>query len=212
MGILQEVAESVKEGNAARVKELTEAALGEGISAQEVLQQGLIDAMTTVRKQFEMKEIYLPEVLLVSRAMKAGMDTLEPALIAARAKPAAKVALGTVQGDPHVIGHMIVGMMLRGAGFQVVELGGDVPPQTFVKAAINEGAHIVGMSCLVTTARPHMIATIKALEAAGLKGKVRTLVGGAIITKNYASKIGADGYAADGALAVEKAKELLGLG
>ncbi|MCK4926812.1 B12-binding domain-containing protein, partial [Candidatus Aerophobetes bacterium] len=109
MSILTELAENVRDGNATRVKELTEAALDKGISAQEILKQGLIDAMNVVRKQFEMKEIYLPEVLFVSRAMKVGMDTLEPALIAARAEPLAKVALGTVQGDPHVIGHMIVG-------------------------------------------------------------------------------------------------------
>ena len=211
MGVLSEIAVSVREGNAARVKELTETALNEGISAPEILKAGLINAMDIVRRQFEMKEIYLPEVLLVSRAMKVGMDTVEPALLAAKAEPLAKVALGTVQGDPHVIGHMIVGIMLRGAGFQVIELGGNVPPQQFIEAARNGEALIIGMSCLVTTARPSIIATIEALEAAGLKGKVKTLVGGAIITKNYADKIGADGYAPDGALAVEKAKELLGL-
>ena len=211
MSILRELAENVRDGNATRVKELTEAALGKGISAQEILKQGLIDAMNVVRKQFEMKEIYLPEVLLVSRAMKVGMDTLEPALIAAKVEPLAKVALGTVQGDPHIIGHMIVGIMLRGAGFQIIELGGNVPPQQFINAARNRGAQIIGMSCLVTTARPSVIATIEALAAAGLKGKVKTMVGGAIITKNYADKIGADGYAPDGALAVDKAKELLGL-
>ena len=211
MSILTEIAENVRDGNATRVKELTEAALNEGLSAPQILKQGFIDTMNVVRKQFEMKEIYLPEVLLVSRAMKVGMDTLEPALIAARAEPVAKVALGTVQGDPHIIGHMIVGIMLRGAGFQIIELGGNVPPQQFINAARNGGAQIIGMSCLVTTARPSVIATIEALEAAGLKGKVKTMVGGAIITKNYADKIGADGYAPDGALAVEKAKELLKL-
>ena len=211
MNILKEIAKNVRDGNAAKVKELTEAALNEGVRAQEILKEGLIDAMNVVRKQFETKEIYLPEVLLVSRAMKVGMDTVEPALLAAKAEPVAKVALGTVQGDPHVIGHMIVGIMLRGAGFQVIELGGNVPPQQFIEAAKNGEAQIIGMSCLVTTARPSIIATIEALEAAGLKGKVKTLVGGAIITKNYADKIGADGYAPDGALAVEKAKELLGL-
>lgn len=211
MDILREIAENVRDGNATRVRELAETALNEGLSAPQILRQGLIEAMNVVRKQFEMKEIYLPEVLLVSRAMKVGMDTLEPALIAAKAEPVAKVALGTVQGDPHIIGHMIVGIMLRGAGFQIIELGGNVPPQQFINAARNGGAQIIGMSCLVTTARPSVIATIEALEAAGLKGKVKTLVGGAIITKNYADKIGADGYAPDGALAVEKAKELLGL-
>lgn len=211
MDILREIAENVRDGNATRVRELAETALNEGLSAPQILKQGFIDTMNVVRKQFEMKEIYLPEVLLVSRAMKVGMDTLEPALIAAKAEPVAKVALGTVQGDPHIIGHMIVGIMLRGAGFQIIELGGNVPPQQFINAARNGGAQIIGMSCLVTTARPSVIATIEALEAAGLKGKVKTLVGGAIITKNYADKIGADGYAPDGALAVEKAKELLGL-
>jgi len=211
VSILTEIAENVRDGNATRVKELTEAALNEGLSAPQILKQGFIDTMNVVRKQFEMKEIYLPEVLLVSRAMKVGMDTLEPALIAARAEPVAKVALGTVQGDPHIIGHMIVGIMLRGAGFQIIELGGNVPPQQFINAARNGGAQIIGMSCLVTTARPSVIATIEALEAAGLKGKVKTMVGGAIMTKNYADKIGADGYAPDGALAVEKAKELLKL-
>lgn len=211
MGVLSGIAVSVREGNAARVKELTETALNEGVSAPEILKAGLINAMDIVRRQFEMKEIYLPEVLLISRAMKAGMNALEPALIAAKAEPVAKIALGTVQGDPHVIGHMLVGIMLRGSGFQVIELGGNVPPQKFVDVAISEETHIIGMSCLVTTARPSIIATIEALEVAGLKGKVKTLVGGAIITKSYASKIGADGYAKDGALAVDEAKELLGL-
>jgi methanogenic corrinoid protein MtbC1 len=211
MDVLSEIAVSIREGKATRVKELTETALNEGVSALEIMKTGLIDAMDIVRRQFEKKEIYLPEVLLISRAMKAGMNVLEPALIAAKAEPVGKIVLGTVQGDPHVIGHMLVGILLRGSGFQVIELGGDVPPQKFVDMAIYEGTHIIGMSCLVTTARPSIVATIEAIEVAGLKGKVKTLVGGAIITKSYASKIGADGYAKDGALAVDEAKELLGL-
>ncbi len=211
MDIVTKIAGSVTEGDSSRVKGLVGEAISEGITAQRIMDEGLIAGMDIVRKRFEMREIFLPELIFISRAMKAAMDLLAPALASARVRSAAKVVIGTVQGDPHLIGHMLVSIMLKGAGFEVIDLGGDVAPQRFVEVAKDEGVDILGMSCLVTTARPAMIATIEALAAAGLRDSIKVLVGGAIITDNYAHRIGADGYAKDCALAVDMAKELVGI-
>lgn len=165
--------------------------------------------MTLVGEQFQKQEIFVPEVLLAARAMLAGMEVLEPLLIKEKVEPKGKVALGTVQGDIHSIGKNLVGIMLKGAGFEVKDLGVDVSPQKFV-GATQEGAEMVCMSCLLTTSLPFLKATLQALQEMGMREKVKVMVGGAVVTPRYATEIGADGYAPNAALAAEKAKELLG--
>ena len=210
MDDLQAITDNLIKGRATEVKELIQAALDAGISAGDILNKGLIAGMSVVGERFGKKEIFLPEVLLSARAMQAGMSILQPILSASGVKPLAKVALGTVQGDIHEIGKNLVGAMLRGGGFEVIDLGIDVPPQKFVDV-IEQGVPLIGMSSLVSTSMPSMKSTIEALEKAELRKQVKVMVGGAIVTQAYADKIGADGYASDAGSAVNKAKELLGL-
>lgn len=211
MDTLQAIAENLKEGQAAKVKELTQAALDEGISPDDVLDNGLIAGMTVVGKLFKENEVFLPEVMMSAKAMDAGMAVLEPLLLkSGKHESKGKVALGTVQGDVHSIGKNLVGIVLKGAGFEVTDLGVNIPTEKFVEAAQN-GAQIIGMSALLTTTMQHMQPVIDALEKASLKGRVKTMIGGCIVTQEYADSIGADGYAPDAGSAVDKAKELLGL-
>mgnify|MGYP002822402608 CR=1 FL=1 len=193
------------------VKELTIGALEQGLAPGEILDGGLVAAMSVVGERFGNREIYLPDVLLSARAMYAGLDILEPLLAASGVKPVAKVAMGTVGGDIHDIGKNLVGIMMRGAGFEVIDLGVDVSPQKFVDAAAG-GVSLIGMSALVGATMPSMQLTIQALDEAGFQGKVKTMIGGAIVTQPFADRIGADGFAPDAASAVDKAKELLAIG
>ncbi len=206
---MKEIAENLVQGEVSKVKELTQAALSEGVDAQKVLKDGLIAGMDIVGERFKADEMFLPEVLLSAQVMLAAAEVLEPELARVGAKPFAKVALGTVQGDIHSIGKNIVGMMFQGAGFKVIDLGVDVSPERFVDAVRQEQAQMVCMSALLTTTVPFMKTTIEALQAAGLKGRVKTMVGGAVVNQRYADEIGADGYAPDAAAAVDKARELL---
>jgi len=210
MADLQGIASALIAGKrddvAAKVKE----AMGEGVDPAQILNEGLIAGMSVVGEKFKNNEFYVPEVLIAARAMKAGMELLEPALKEAGVEPEAKVVLGTVKGDLHDIGKNLVGMMLQGGGFEVIDLGTDVSPEKFISAANENGAKIVAMSALLTTTMPQMSQVIKAMEEAGVKGKIKTMIGGAPVTQNYADEIGADGYAPDAASAVEKAKELVG--
>lgn len=208
---LKEIGENLIDGQAPQVKELIQAALDRGIELEKILNEGLIAGMTEVGERFKRKEIYLPEVLFAARAMRAGMEVLEPLLLSAGVPPRAKIILGTVKGDVHDIGKNLVGIMLKGAGFEVIDLGVDIAPEKFIDAAKEQGIRLIGMSALLGTTVSAMKSTIEALEAAGLKGEIRTMIGGAIVTQSYADKIGADGYAPDAASAVDKAKELLGL-
>ena len=211
MDTLQAIAENLKEGQAAKVKELTQAALDKGISADDVLDNGLIAGMTVVGKLFKENEVFLPEVMMSAKAMDAGMAVLEPILLkSGKHESKGKIVLGTVQGDVHSIGKNLVGICLRGAGFDVTDLGVNIPTEKFIEAAKN-GAKIIGMSALLTTTMQHMQPVIKALEKEGLQGKVKTMIGGCIVTQAYAESIGADGYAPDAGSAVDKAKELMGL-
>ncbi len=210
MADLQAIRTSVLQGQFARVKTLTQAAVDEGVEVNKILNEALISAMVAVGEWFERKELFLPEVLFAARAMRAGMEVLEPVMLRNKVEPVGKIALGTVQGDVHDIGKNLVGIMLKSAGFQVIDLGIEVPPQRFVEAA-QQGAGIVAMSALTSTTMPSMKTTIEALEAAGLRSRVKTMVGGAIVTQSYADKIGADGYAPDATSAVTRAKKLLGL-
>ena len=210
MADLSALAENLINGKAPEVKELTQKALDEGVAPGEVLNDGLIKGMSVVGERFKNNEFYVPEVLIAARAMHAGMDILRPALAASGVQPIGKVLLGTVKGDLHDIGKNLVAMMLEGAGFEVVDLGIDVPPEKFVEAA-KEGGDVMAMSALLTTTMTAMKTTLDALEEAGVKDKIKTMIGGAPVTQNYADEIGADGYARDAASAADKAKELIGI-
>jgi len=208
MADLSALAESLINGKAPEVKELTEKALAEGVSPAEVLNNGLIKGMSVVGERFKNNEFYVPEVLIAARAMHAGMAILKPALADSGVEPIGRVYLGTVKGDLHDIGKNLVAMMMEGAGFEVVDLGIDVPPEKFAEASKDGG--IVAMSALLTTTMTAMKTTIEALEEAGVRDNVKILIGGAPVTQNYADEIGADGYARDAASAADKAKELIG--
>jgi 5-methyltetrahydrofolate--homocysteine methyltransferase len=205
---LQQLAENLIAGKASEVKALVQQAIGEGVPVADILNKGLIAGMDVVGRKFKCNEFYVPEVLIAARAMKWGMEVLEPELKKAGVQPIASIAIGTVKGDLHDIGKNLVGMMLQGAGFRVVDLGIDVAPEKFVDAVQTKDCKLVGLSALLTTTMPQMKNVIAALKAAGARAKV--LIGGAPVTQNYADEIGADGYAADAASAVDIAKKVLG--
>ena len=209
MEILKEIANKVIEGKAQEVEELVKRALEDGVEVSSILNDGLIAGMQVVGEKFKKDEFYVPEVLIAARAMHKGMNVLKPYLERSGVKPIAKYVIGTVRGDLHDIGKNLVAMMLRGAGFEVIDLGVDVPPEKFVEAVRNEGAPLLGLSALLTTTMPSMKETIEALKRAGIRDKVKVMVGGAPLTQEYADEIGADGYAPDAASAIDKAKELL---
>ena len=212
MDIISAITENLRRGEAAKVAELVQKGLGDGLSWDVILNQGLFAGMGAVGELFREEEMYIPEVLMAAKAMNAGVKVLEPLIAAAGGgKKIGKVILGTVKGDIHNLGKELVGIMLRGAGFEVIDIGVDVPSEKFVDAAISEKAQLVGMSALITTTMPYMRTTIEALEKAGLKGQVKTIIGGACVTQQYADEIGADGYSEDAGATIEKAKELLGL-
>jgi 5-methyltetrahydrofolate--homocysteine methyltransferase len=207
---LDKLTELLFAGDIGGVKTFVEGAIKEGISAKDVLHNGLIKGMNEVGEKFKANEIYIPEVLIAAGAMQAGMDMLRPILESSGVKPVAKVAIGTVKGDLHDIGKNIVSMMLKGAGFEIVDFGIDVAPEKFVAAA-KEGAQVIAMSSLLTTSMPSMKVTIEMLQKEGLRNRVRTIVGGAPVTQKFADDINADGYADDAASAVDTVKELLGI-
>lgn len=211
MAIFKLIADSIVEGDAKKVEELTKRALDDRVSAAEILDDGFIAGMNVIGELFSRSEAFVPELLLAARAMRAGMDLLEPLLLSSGVKPVGRVILGTVKGDIHNIGKDLVGIMLKGSGFEIMDLGVDVLPEKFVDAVRNSGIEVVGMSALLTTSMPMMKTTIEALDAAGLRKQVKIMVGGAVVTQDYADKIGADGYASNAAEAVKKAKELLRL-
>lgn len=202
---------AVMEGDMLLVQEKVQEALDAGAAPADILQKGLITAMAEVGKLFEEGEYFVPEMLIAARAMKAGLALLKPHLIQADVQPIGKIAAGTVKGDLHDIGKNLVCMMLEGAGFEIVDLGVDVPPERFIAAVAEQKVDILAMSALLTTTMPNMKTAIEALQQAGLRDKVRIMIGGAPITEAYAAEIGADGYALDASRAVAKAKELMGL-
>ncbi len=204
---LQELANNVIQGKANETKALVAQALQEGVPVADVLNKGLIAGMDVVGRKFKANEFYVPEVLIAARAMKWGMEVLEPELKKAGVLPIASIALGTVKGDLHDIGKNLVGMMLQGAGFKVVDLGIDVAPEKFVDAVKNQSCVIVGLSALLTTTMPQMKNVITALKEAGVSARV--MIGGAPVTQSYADEIGADGYAPDAASAVDIAKSVI---
>jgi len=201
--------QALSAGNVDEVKALTQKALDAGDSSDKILKEGLIKAMDRIGVLFRNNEIYIPEVLIAARAMHAGLAVLKPILAKSNASAAAKIVIGTVKGDLHDIGKNLLGMMLEGAGFEVIDVGIDASPEKFLQAAKEHKANVIGMSALLTTTMMQMKSTVEALQAAGLKGKVKTMVGGAPVTDEFARQIGADGYAPDAASAVNKLKEIL---
>ena len=185
--------QALSAGKMDEVKALTQKALDAGESPDKILKEGLIKAMDRIGVQFKNSEIYIPEVLIAARAMHAGLGILKPILAKSNAAPSAKIVLGTVKGDLHDIGKNLVGMMLEGAGFEVIDVGIDAPAEKFVQVAKEKGAQVIGMSALLTTTMMQMKGTVEALQAAGLKGKVKIVVGGAPVTDEFARQIGADG-------------------
>ncbi|GAB4424974.1 MAG: corrinoid protein [Anaerolineae bacterium] len=210
MSLIEEIRQAVIEGQAKAVVPKVEQALADGVPADEILQKGLIDAMAEVGRLFEEGEYFVPEMLIAARAMSAALELLKPHLVEKGVEPLGRVAIGTVKGDLHDIGKSLVAMMLEGAGFEIVNLGVDVAPEKFVEEA-KKGAQIVAMSALLTTTMPNMKNTIQALKEAGVRDKVKVMIGGAPVTQAYADEIGADGYSPDASSAVRKAKELLGV-
>jgi corrinoid protein of di/trimethylamine methyltransferase len=195
--------QSLSEGETEEVKTLVQEALDAGESAERVLKEGLIQAMDRVGVRFKNGELYIPEVLLAARAMHAGMAILKPILSKSTETIAGKVLIGTVKGDLHDIGKNLVVMMIEGGGFDVIDLGIDVPASRFVEAVKEHRPQVVGMSALLTTTMMEMKKTIQALEEAGQKDRVKIIVGGAPLTEDFAKEIGADGYAPDAAVAVD---------
>lgn len=200
---------AVIDGDAQAAEAETQRALEVGTPAEVILKEGLIPAMGEVGCLYEEGEYFLPEMLAAAQAMKTSLGQLRPLLAERDVKPIGRVVLGTVQGDLHDIGKNLVGMMLEGAGFEIVDLGANVPAEKFVEAA--PGAQVIGLSALLTTTMPEMGQVIQALEEAGLRDRVKVIVGGAPVTQGVADRIGADGYGPDASSAVRKAKELLGL-
>jgi 5-methyltetrahydrofolate--homocysteine methyltransferase len=205
---LKELYQNVIDGNAHEVEAGVRASLEAGIGPEDILNKALIAAMGEVGQRFEAGDIFVPEMLVAARAMQGGLKILKPHLAKADVKAIGKVAIGTVKGDMHDIGKNLVAMMLEGAGFEVVDLGVDAGPQAFVNAAQN-GAQIIGMSALLTTTMGNMQTTIEALKTAGIRDKVKVLIGGAPLTQEYANKIGADAFASDASIAARKALQLI---
>ncbi|MDD5459809.1 MAG: corrinoid protein [Phycisphaerae bacterium] len=207
MADLKALADAIIKGDQSSALQITKQALAEKMSPKSILNDGLIAGMNVIGARFKKNEVYIPEVLIAARAMKTAMEVLEPELVKAGVKPVGKFMIGTVQGDLHDIGKNLVAMMLKGAGFEVIDLGVDVSVEKFVEQAKAHSTALIGLSALLTTTMPAMEKTIKALKDAGLKAKV--MIGGAPVTQSYADKIGADGYAADAASAVDIAKKIL---
>jgi len=204
--VLRELEARVIEGDRDQAVAQVEQALRGNIAASEVLQEGLVSAMAEVGSRFEKAEFYVPEMLLAARAMQACMALLKPHLVETGVQAAGTAVIGTVKGDLHDIGKNLVGMMLEGAGFEVIDIGNDVAPESFAAAAREHNAGIVGMSALLTTTMPNMQAAIEAIGDIGLREKVKIMVGGAPLTDDFAREIGADGYAPDASRAVTLAK------
>jgi len=208
MADLKALSEAIISGNRDEALRLTKEAADAGVAADKILNDGLTAGMDVVGTKFKNNEFYVPEVLIAARAMNAAMEVLEPLLAEAGTKMKGTVVLGTVKGDLHDIGKNLVGMMLKGGGFNVVDMGIDVSPEAFVEAAKKENAEVIALSALLTTTMPQMKNVVDAVKAAGISTK--TMIGGAPVTQEYADEIGAEGYAPDAASAVDKAKELVG--
>lgn len=205
MSILVEICENLQKGKAKIVKELVAQAVEQGINPEQILNEGLLAGMNIVGEKFKNNEIYVPEVLVAARAMNMGVQIIKPLLAAEGVKATGKVCIGTVQGDLHDIGKNLVKMMMEGKGLEVVDLGTDVSPETFVQTAIEQNCQVICCSALLTTTMSVMEDVVKAAEAAGIRDKVKIMIGGAPISQEYCDKIGADCYTVDAASAADAA-------
>ena len=209
MIILDEIQAATIEGRASDVESLTRQALSEKVPLDDIVNEGFIAAMNIVGDKFRTNEIYVPEMMIAARAMKAGLKVLEPLIMAGERKYLGKIVIGTVKGDLHDIGKNLVSMMLQGGGYDVIDLGVDITPDKFVAAVKEHQPQVVGLSALLTTTMPEMRETIKALKEMGLRNQVKVLVGGAPVSQHFADEIGADGYATDAGSAVSLVKSVL---
>jgi len=211
MDLLQVIMNKTEQGKHLELPEAVQRALDNGFRPYEVMTKGLQEGLEAVGVRFKRNEAYIPEVLMAARAMQAGMAVLRPLLAENGVNPLAKIVLGTVKDDLHDIGKNMVAMMLEGSGFQVVDLGVNVPPERFMEAIQEEKPAILGLSALLSTTTPYLKATIEELKQEGLRERVKVLVGGALVTREYAMYIGADGFAPDSARAVDIAREVLSI-
>jgi 5-methyltetrahydrofolate--homocysteine methyltransferase len=212
MDVLERIAQHLQDGDDEKVREETERAIEDQLPPQDILNSGLIAGMGVVGEKFKNHEIFLPDVLLAAKAMYAGLDKLKPLLLQEGIPSRGKVVIGSVRGDLHDIGKNLVGIMLKGAGFEVIDLGNDVPAEKFVEIAQKENALIIGMSALLTTTMPVMREVVALLDQKKLTGKIKTIVGGAPVSESFAKEIGADEYGFDATQAVECVKEIVGAG
>jgi 5-methyltetrahydrofolate--homocysteine methyltransferase len=210
MDVLERIAAGLRAGEHTLVAELTQDALDQGLAAPSVLDDGLLAGMQVVGERFRAREIFLPDVLLAARAMHAGLEILEPHLLAEGVPSAGKVVLGTVRGDMHDIGKTLVGIMLRSAGYDIVDLGTGVEPERFIEAAQEHGARVVGVSALLTTTMPVMGEVTDLVRERQLSEDIKVIVGGAPVTEGFAQEIGADAYAFDATNAVDRVRALIG--
>jgi 5-methyltetrahydrofolate--homocysteine methyltransferase len=208
--LLEQIKENLMKGKANDVKAGVDQALKDKIPAGDILNKGLLAGMGIIGEKFKKNEVYVPEVLIAARAMKAGMELLKPALLAAKVQPRGTVVIGTVKGDLHDIGKNLVGMMLEGGGFKVIDAGINVEPAKFIELSRANNATLIGASALLTTTMTNMKEIVDAIKASDLKGKVKVMVGGAPLTQAFCDEIGADGYAPDAASAADLAKKLVG--
>ncbi len=209
MEILDKIAEQVEAGKMEEVQALVKEAVENNLSADEILSGGLVGGMLSIGVKFKNNTVFIPEVLVAARAMKSGLAILGPQLAKQKAAAKAKIVIGTVKGDLHDIGKNIVAIMFEGAGFEVVDIGIDVPKEKFVEAIKNEKPDILGMSALLTTTMGQMKEVVDAISEANLKDKVKIIIGGAPVTQNYSDEIGADGYAQDAGVAVDIVNQLV---
>ena len=204
---LQEISLQLQAGKAKIVKTLVQQAIDEGIPAQKILEEGLLAGMNVVGVKFKNNEVFVPEVLVAARAMNQGANLLKPLLMESGVKTSGKVCIGTVQGDLHDIGKNLVKMMMEGKGLEVIDLGTDVAPETYVRTAIEENCQIICCSALLTTTMGVMADVVKAAEEAGIRDKVKIMIGGAPVTEAFCQQVGADAYTPDATSAAEKAVE-----
>jgi len=209
VSLLQEMAEALMKGKANDVKDMVQKALDEGEAPGNILNEGLLAGMSVIGERFKKNEVYVPEVLIAARAMKSGMEILQPQLASAGVEPVGTAVMGTVKGDLHDIGKNLVCMMLEGAGFKVVDVGIDVEPQKFVDAATENNATVIGVSALLTTTMTNMKAVVEAVKASAVAGTAKVMIGGAPVTQAFCDEIGADGYAPDAASAADLAKSMI---
>lgn len=209
MQILADISSKLQAGKAKDVQELVQQALDQKVPVKDILEQGLLDGMSIIGGKFKNNEVFVPEVLIAARAMNRGMELLKPYFAESGVEPRGRVCIGTVQGDLHDIGKNLVKMMLEGKGFEVIDLGTDVAPETFVNAAVEQKCSIICLSALLTTTMSAMARVVEAAQAAGIRDTVKIMVGGAPVTDEFRAQIGADAYAADAASASDMALEIM---